>query len=192
VKSNAKKLFLALLVFNVLLILAILGVFLAASNVAQKKSQKISDLKSTIESNDQAIDRYNVLKTTISSNKDLQAIAQKVLPTDKDQSAALADIDAFSKRTDVPIRQINFNTGTNKGAGKTLTSPSPIKEVAVISVSLHCNNINYNNLLNFLKEVENTQRRMQVTSVAITPNSSNPSLLDRVDLSLDIYLKSGT
>jgi hypothetical protein len=49
----------------------------------------------------------------------------------------------------------------------------------------------YENLLNFLKSVEMTQRRMQVTSLNITPNATNPDVLDQTNINIDIYLKSG-
>jgi hypothetical protein len=118
-------------------------------------------------------------------------LIQKILPTDKDQSAALADLDKFSKNNNVSVQQINFNPGTNKGSGKTLTSPSAVKGVSVISVTMSSSKTPYTNLINFLKTIETTQRRMQVTSLNITPNNTNPGLLDRIDMTLDIYLKEG-
>jgi Tfp pilus assembly protein PilO len=191
-KLDAKKLFLALVIGNALLVGATLGVFMVASSAAQKKSQTIAQLKADDQTNQQALNYYKVLQSNLNANKDLAAIADKVLPTDKDQSAAFADLDKISKSTGVPIGQITFNPGTNKGTGQTLTSPSGIKGVSVISVALSSTTTPYNNLLNFLKAIENTQRRMQITSLNITPNSTNPNLLDRVDLSIDIYLKAET
>jgi uncharacterized protein YpmS len=191
-KLNAKTIFIALIALNVLLIGATLVVFTTASSAAQKKSQKISQLKADQQSNDQLIGYYKVLKNTLNANKDLESVVQKVLPADKDQSLALADIDAFSKKDKIPIQQISFNPGTSKSIGQTLTSPSGIKGVSVISVSLNCVSVPYTNLLAFLKDIETTQRRMQVTSLNITPNTTNPNLLDHVDLIIDIYLKAGS
>jgi Tfp pilus assembly protein PilO len=190
-KIDAKKVFFGLVALNILLIGATLAVFATASSAAGKKSQKISQLKAEQQSNDQLIGYYKVLQNTLKSNQDLESIIQKVLPADKDQSLALADIDNLSKKDKVAIQQINFNPGTSKGAGQTLTSPSGIKGVSVISVSLNCAGVPYTNLLTFLKDIENTQRRMQINSLNISPNTTNPSLLDHVDLIVDIYLKAG-
>ncbi len=190
--KNSKRLFYILLGFNLLLVGGILVAFTVASGKVQQKSQKVAQAKADLETNGQAIDNYKVLQATFSNNKDLEAIVQKALPTDKDQSAALADLDRFSQTTGLPVQQINFNGGSNKGTGKTLTSPSSLKGVSVIAVTLHSSSTRYNNLLAYLQAIETTQRRMQVTSVAITPNSGDPNLLDRVDLSIDIYLKSGS
>jgi uncharacterized protein YpmS len=188
---DAKKAFFGLVALNILLVGATLAVFTTASSAAQKKSQKISQFKAEQQSNDQLIGYYKVLQNTLNSNKDLESVIQKVLPTDKDQSLALANLDSFSKKDKVPIQQISFSPGTSKGSGQTLTSPSGIKGVSVISVTLNCVGVPYTNLLTFLKDIENTQRRMQVNSLNIAPNVTNPNLLDHVDLIIDIYLKAG-
>jgi hypothetical protein len=104
----------------------------------------------------------------------------------------LADLDKFSKSNHVPIQQISFSPGTNKGSGKTLTSPSGVKGVSAVTVALSCTNATYENMISFLQTIETTQRRMQVTSLNITPNETNPNLLNRVDMTVDIYLKEGS
>jgi Tfp pilus assembly protein PilO len=190
-KLDAKKFFWILIAVNVMLIGATLVVFTQASSAGEKKSQKISKFKVDDQANDQLISYYKALQSTLNSNQDLESMIQKILPTDKDQSAALADLDKFSKNNNVSVQQINFNPGTNKGSGKTLTSPSAVKGVSVISVTMSSSKTPYTNLLNFLKTIETTQRRMQVTSLNITPNNTNPGLLDRIDMTLDIYLKEG-
>jgi Tfp pilus assembly protein PilO len=141
-KVDAKKLFLILIGVNVLLVGATLGVFGIASSVAQQKSNKIAQYKADIQTNEQALDYYKVLKGNLNTNKDLEATVAKILPPDKDQSAAFADLDKFSMNTGVAIQQVAFNPGTNKGSGQTLTSPSGVKGVSVISVTLHCESKN--------------------------------------------------
>jgi Tfp pilus assembly protein PilO len=191
-KLDAKLFFWVLVTLNVLLIGATLVVFTQASSAGQKKSQKIAQYKADSQANDQLINYYKALQGNLNANSDLDSIVQKVLPPDKDQSAALADIDRFSKSNNISIQQINFNPGTNKGTGQTLTSPSAIKGVSVISVALSCTTTPYENLISFLRTLETTQRRTQVTSLNITPNSTNPDILDRIDMTVDIYLKAGS
>jgi Tfp pilus assembly protein PilO len=191
-KLNAKLFFWILIGLNVLLLGATLVVFTQASSVGAKKSQKIAEYKAMGQANDQLIGYYKVLQSTLNENQDIESIAQKVLPTDKDQSAALADLDKFSKSNHVPIQQISFSPGTNKGSGKTLTSPSGVKGVSAVTVALSCTNATYENMISFLQTIETTQRRMQVTSLNITPNETNPNLLNRVDMTVDIYLKEGS
>jgi Tfp pilus assembly protein PilO len=188
-KLNAKLLFWVLIAVNVLLIGATLVVFTQARSAGQKKSEKISEFKAEGQANDQLISYYKALQSTLNTNQDLANIVDKILPADKDQSAALIDLDKFAKSNSVTMQQISFSPGTNKGTGKTLTSPSGVKGVSVITVAVSCTTTPYENFINFLKTIETTQRRMQVTSLNITPNSTNPGLLDRVDMTVDIYLK---
>jgi Tfp pilus assembly protein PilO len=191
-KLDAKLFFWVLIALNVLLVGATLVVFTQASSAGAKKSQKIAQFKADDQANDQLLSYYKLLQNNLNSNSGLESTVQKILPADKDQSAALADLDRFSKNNKISVQQINFNPGSNKGSGKTLTSPSAIKGVSVISVALSCTATPYENLLSFLKTLETTQRRMQVTSLNITPNSTNPDILDRVDMTVDIYLKAGS
>lgn len=192
-KLNAKTLFLALIAVNVLLVGVTLVVFAVAGSTGQKKSEKISQLKAQQQANDQLIGYYKVLQKTLDSTKDLETTVQKVLPADKDQSLALADLDKFSKKDNVPIDQVTFVAGGSSGnsSSQALVAPSGVKGVSVISVNLSCRNAPYVNLLAFLRDIETTQRRMQVTSLSLTPNDTDPSLLDSVDLKIDIYLKAG-
>lgn len=191
-KIDAKKFFWFLIAINVLLIAATMVVFTQASSAGEKKSQKIQEFKANDQANDQLISYYKVLQNTLNSNKDLDGMIQKILPSDKDQAGALIDLDRISKNTGVVVKQMNFNPGTNKGSGKTLTSPSGIPGVSTISVSLNSASTPYQNLLYFLSTIETTQRRMQVTSLNITPNNTNPDLLDRIDMTVDIYLKDSS
>jgi hypothetical protein len=188
---DAKKVFIALVVLNMLLVLVIIGVFVAASGTAQKKSQKIAEQKADLESNDQLIGDYKALEASLKSNKDLENLTKEALPSNKDQSEVFNDLDKFSRDTHVPLQQITFTPGTNKGTNSTLTSPSGVKGVSAISVNMHSLNTSYNNLLAFLKKIENSKRLMQVTALTISPDTANPDTLSSVDLTVDIYLKTG-
>lgn len=191
-KLDSKKFFFVLVGVNVLLVVATIAVFTLANSTAQKRSDQMSQLKADSETNDQLINYYKVLQGTLNANKDLQDTVQKVLPSDKDQSVALNDLNQFAQNTNVDIQQITFNPGSSKTAGQTLTSPALIKGVSIISVTLDCKSTRYESLLAFLQQIETTQRRMQVTTLNITPNATNPDLLDQVSISIDIYVKTGT
>ncbi len=87
---------------------AIVGVFTVASDTAAKKSQKISQLKADVETNDQALSNYTALEKTLDANKDLQKTLDKVLPADKDQSEAIVVLDKFSQDADFPVKTDHF------------------------------------------------------------------------------------
>lgn len=180
----AKRVFMILVGVNLLMVGAIAGSFTMANKIAAQKSAQIADTKADIQTNDQAISDFKALQKSIDANKEISDIAAEVLPQDKEQSAALAELNQFSKSAGVPIRQVSFLPGKDG-----LTSPSNLKGVSVLSVTVHCEASQYSQLLNFLKKIESNRRRMQVTSVGLAPSDKTAGLLDRIDLSIDIYLK---
>jgi uncharacterized protein YpmS len=95
-KIDAKKFFWILIALNILLIGATLVVFTQASSAGQKKSQKIAQYKAEDQANDQLLTYYKALQSNLNANSDLESIVHKILPADKDQSAAVADLDKFS------------------------------------------------------------------------------------------------
>lgn len=187
---NAKKVFFGLAALNLLLILAIIGVFVMASNTVQKKSNQIAIAKADLESNDQLLRDYEALKVSLDTNQGLDKLTDEALPKDKDQFQAFNELDKFSKKTKMPVQQISFNAGTNKGLGQTLTSPSSINNVSILSATTHSQSTDYYKLLAFLKSIEDSPRLMQVSTLNISPDAEDPSLLSSVDMTIDIYLKT--
>lgn len=183
--SPPKKFFYVLLGVNLLLIGGLGITFYFADSIATKRSAEIAVAKADIESNELAIKSFQSLEKAIQQNQEIETIASRVLPQDTEQTKALAELDKFSKEAGVPIRQISFTPGK----GGSLVSPTNIKGVSVLQVSLQCDPAQYEDLLDFLKKIEDNRRRMQVTSVAITPSDTAPGLLDRTNLSIDIYLR---
>lgn len=184
----AKRFFFILLGINLLLLCGIAGTFVYASKLASSRSHDIAVLKADVDSGDQAISNYQELEKTIKSSESIDAIAAKVLPQDKEQSVAFAQLNKFSADTGFFIDTTTFVEGGNK-TGPSLTAPSSLSGVLVVSANIRGTKATYAQLINFLKKIEDNQRRMQVTSVAITLDNKNPTILSNVDIGLDIYLK---
>lgn len=187
---KSKKAFYVLIALNVLLIGGILGAYLFTTKYAKQKSQEIAVLKADIETNDQRLVAYSDLERSLDKSTELETIAKEVLPQDKNQSVALNEIESFANKAGISIRQITFNTPSGKvTSGPTLTSPTSLKGVSVLSVGVKANKMQYEQLLDFLKQIESNRRRMQVTSISLAPSTTQLGLLDRADFSIDIYLK---
>lgn len=187
---STKRTFYALLAINVILVGCIVGVYFFATKYAKQKSTEIAVLKADIETNDQKLTSYKELESSLSKSKELEQIAKEVLPQDKNQSVALNEIEEFAKNAGINIKQITFNTPSGKAtSGPTLTSPSSLKGVSVLSVGVKADKMQYEQLLAFLKEVESNRRRMQVTSISLAPSTTSLGTLERADLSIDVYLK---
>lgn len=188
--NRAKKTFYILLAVNVLFLLGIAGVYVFASKFAKQKSTSIALAKADVETNDQLITSFKELERSLQKSAELEAIAKEVLPQDKNQSLALNEIQQFGQEVGITIKQVTFNAPAGaKNTGPTLTSPTSLKGVSVLSVTVRCDKMEYEKLLEFLQKIEGNRRRMQVTSISLAPSSSTLGLLERVDLTMDIYLK---
>jgi hypothetical protein len=189
--NKAKRTFYILIAVNILLIGGIIGVYFFASKFAKQKSQEIAIVKADIETNDQSLNSYRELERSLSKSTELSAIAKEVLPQDKNQSVALQEINQFAEESGISIKQVTFTTPntTKKTTGPTLTSPSNLKGVSVLSVSVKAEKMQYDQLLTLLKKFEDNRRRMQVTSISLAPSTTKLGQLDRADLSVDVYLK---
>ena len=188
--SKSKKMFFILIALNIVLIGGIIGVYLFATKFVKQKSSEVAVVKADIESNELAINSYKDLEKSLGKSAELEAIAKEVLPQDKNQSVALNELEEFAKNAGISIKQVTFLTPTGKKTtGPTLTSPSSLKGVAVLSVSVKGDKMQYSQLLEFLRQIESNRRRMQVTSISLGPSSTQLGQLERADFTIDLYLK---
>ena len=155
-------------------------------------AMETSRLKAVVEVNQQQIKIYDQTKKKVATLGYVNEIANKVLPPDKEQSAIVAEISEFAKRSNLSVSQITFSevaktTGAAPAAKTNLVIP---KGVQVIPVTIQMQSgSTYNDVLDFLKTVENNQRKMQLTSINLKPNLDDRQILDQVNISMNLYAK---
>lgn len=183
------KLLKGMLIIVALLLVAIL--YLGDKRVASV-AEKTSRLKAVVEVNQQQIKVYEQTKNKVSTLGYVNDLANKVLPADKEQSAIVAEISEFAKRSNLSISQITFsevakNTGTKSTTKTSLVIP---KGVQVIPVTiLMQSGASYNDVLDFLRTVESNQRKMQLTSINLKPNLEDRQILEQVNITMNLYAK---
>lgn len=155
-------------------------------------AMETSRLKAVVEVNQQQIKIYDQTKKKVATLGYVNELANKVLPPDKEQSAIVAEISEFAKRSNLSVSQITFSevaktTGAAPAAKTNLVIP---KGVQVIPVTIQMQSgATYNDVLDFLKTVENNQRKMQLTSINLKPNLDDRQILDQVNISMNLYAK---
>lgn len=100
------------------------------------------------------------------------------------QDQVVSDLTTYAGRRGIKISAFNFNAGNSTQgsegpAGTTLTA---------FTITL-VGPIDYNTFLQFLYDVENNLTKIQVTSLSLAPDQSNPKLVTNPSLSLVVYLK---
>ncbi len=197
---KSKRLFWILIALNVLMVVGIIGTFSFASKIAKTKSAAIAVKKAQISNNEKSLDNFQTLEHALNQNKEVEDIAAKVLPQDKEQSVVIKEINKFATAADINLDDLTFVAGsgptTTKTSTPTLTTPSGLKGVYVLKVQITGKNTSINNMLDFMKLIEDNRRRMQVTSISIKPNlvpakDSQGKIIDVQNyvLGIDIYLK---
>lgn len=181
----AKRFFYLLAGTNLLIIGVIVATFAVASGMAGGRSKNIAALKADVQTNDITIKNYETLQRTISQNQEINQLADQALPKGIDQAVLVNELNRFSQDTATPIRQITFNTA--KGGG--LITPSTLKGVSFATATVQVNRCQYQDLLRFLGKIENSRRRMQVTTISLNPSERTAGVIDRATLTLEIYLK---
>lgn len=155
-------------------------------------AMETSRLKAVVEVNQQQIKIYDQTKKKVATLGYVNELANKVLPPDKEQSSIVAEISEFAKRSNLTVSQITFSevaktTGAAPAAKTNLVIP---KGVQVIPVTIQMQSgATYNDVLDFLKTVENNQRKMQLTSINLKPNLDDRQILDQVNISMNLYAK---
>lgn len=182
---TAKRAFYLLIAVNVLLIAAILGAFVIANGVAGKKSKEIAVQKADIEANTETLRSLERLQTALNQNKELSEITAKVLPPNIDQAVVVSELYKFSQEANVPIKQITFSPAKAGG----LVSASSLKGVSVATANIQFDKGRYDDMLDLLKKIEDNRRRMQVTTISLTPSENQAGVLDHASIALEIYLK---
>lgn len=109
------------------------------------------------------------------------------------QDQIITDINNYASRAGIAITDINFaaiaQSGSSAG-GSTQTPAAPLPsglKSSPISITLK-NPVNYNNLLKFIKSIEQNLTKMQVARVNLSKDSSNGAVNSDA-LTLQVYVR---
>lgn len=202
------------------LVIVVIGAVILGNSFIHKQGATLSDLKlenTVLQEQQTALIKA---KKDIEQYQELEQIAKTVVPQDKDQAKAVREIVAIATLSGIRINTIQFPASTlgSAPAASAPAAPEeseapetpaakpapPISQAApvegiqgVYSLSMNItpqagetSNITYYQFLDFLERLEKNRRTAQVTSIGITPRSSNVEnpILD-FTLSINIFIK---
>lgn len=143
-------------------------------------------------------------KRDIKQHKELNQIAQSIVPKEKNQARTVLEINAIAMQSGVDIEDITFpqsELGQKPAKGKKksslpegttqLTEVDGLKGVFAMPINITISReapITYAQLLDFLQRLEKNRRTSHVTNISIQPDQEDRN---RVHLSLQIntYIK---
>lgn len=141
-------------------------------------------------------------KQEVKKYASLESAAKTIVPQDKDQAEAVREIVKIADETGLTLSTINFPSSTLGQTGATTSTSSkaalsqltPVKGLSgiynmPITITQDATSpVSYNQFINFLKQLEQNRRTAQVTTVSLTPNTDNASLLS-FSLTINEYIK---
>lgn len=194
---NSKRLFQILVGIIVLLIIGTIAGAYMLNNVLKKQSLTLAEQQQQLAVLDGRQDALTRAKQDIAKYQDLANIAKAIVPQDKDQAQTIGEIVKLANANNVRLSSFSFpssDLGTVVGAKAALSQLEPVKGVPGVYsllITVQSDNqilVSYNDFIRFLEALEQNRRTAQVTSVNVTPNVDNPSLVS-FNLTLQEYIK---
>lgn len=180
-----------------LVLMAAVGLYFANKKLTLI-AQQTAHLKAQVEVGNYQIATYEKTKSKIDSLDYVEALAAKVLPEEQEQSLTVAELSEFALRSRLSVAEITFaelstTKTTTKSTGKSTVKTAIPKGVSVIPISIKFRpGSRYDNVLEFLKSVEQNRRKMQVTNISLTPDEKNRMLLSQVSVDINLYARDKT
>lgn len=206
---TAKKFYFIFIGLVVALLLALgIAVFFMNSLLVKSSSRLVTAKLDSRVSEER--ERYYIqAKKDVEKYKDVGDTLSKVLPKDKDQARAVAEIYRIADETNTSIKQISFPSSTlgdkkatapAAGAAATpsastttkvttVTQTKPVEGVSgVLAVDTQIQfskSMTYQQLISFLEKVEKNRRNMQISAITVTPEGNQ---LD-IQIAIRIFVK---
>lgn len=171
-----------------LLIAVTIGGLYFANQRLTSIANETARLSAEIEVSNKQIDTYTLTKIKVDSLDYVGELAGKVLPEDKEQSVVVAELSQFALRANLTVAGIEFADPASSSSGDKKKSTIP-KGVEVIPIVVKFNNARYEDLLEFLRTVENNRRKMQINNINLQPDEDDRTILSEVSVAINLYAK---
>jgi len=200
---SSKKLFHALVAMLVCIIIGSLLLTYYGSRILKKDGDKLMEQKIESAKLEKEEDSLIRAKRDIEKYKELNIVAQAIVPKEKDQARTVREINAIALQSGVQIESIQFpdsSLGQVNSKKKKSTLPKDstqlievngLKNVFSMPIDVDLGEktpITYQQLLDFLRRLESNRRTSHVTNISIQPNKDNRDLI-HLSLRINVYIK---
>lgn len=185
---DSKKLYYGLIALLVVLGVGFILSAREANALLESKSQTLVTLKAEkLATTDQQA-QLDQDKSDIKKYASLNAIAESVVPQDKDQAEAVREIVNLAAASGIPkLSSIAFppstlgGTTSGSSSSSSLTQVSSVKgipgvdDLQITVTQTSTSPVSYSDFVSFLSKLEQNRRTAEVTSINVQPLDSDPS-----------------
>jgi Na+-translocating ferredoxin:NAD+ oxidoreductase RnfG subunit len=198
---SSKKFHYLLLGILALVCIGIVGGAYLANSALKTSAKDLLDQKALGKALDAQKQQLAKDKRDIEKYRELNEIAQKIVPQDKDQAEAVRQIVKIAADSNIPhLSSVTFPSstlgGTNGKAtrGSNLTQLTAVKGISgvfTLPITVQVNEasaVPYSTLIKFLQGLEANRRTSQVSNINVTPKADSPGLVS-FTLVIEEYIK---
>ncbi len=187
-----KRFFFVLLVLLLLSIGAIFEAYYIGNGQLKSKSTVVSNLIADKDVSQEKIIRLEKARKDTKDVGYINSLLDRLLPRTKQQDKLVADIIyTATAQAGIPYSQVTTFSFSGSNDPNTLSGTTLSKSIPGVyeyPFNLQVIDISYGTLLQFLREIENNGRILQVDNIQISASANGPNLLT-VSLALKAYLK---
>jgi Tfp pilus assembly protein PilO len=204
---TAKKAYFILIGVLILACIAACATLYFGNSLMQKSANKLVKTKLANISDSTEEQNYMLARKDLKKYSSLNAIILQILPKNKDQAQAVSQLYQIANETGITISQIQFPpsslglTSATTGSTTTTTSSSGVTQaVAVAGIPgvlgitvnvtlepLSGKTISFNDMINFLQDVEANRRSMEINQVSVQSDTENGGIT--FSATLTIFVK---
>ncbi len=193
---GSKRLSQILIGLLVLLGMGLLGSVYGANKMLVSKSSELTALKATALGTAQQETELVAAKKDVETYRELNQIAQSIVPQDKDQAKTVSEIVNLANASGIPrLSSVSFPPSTLGGVKSTkITQATPVKgtpgvyRLQITVTQATTEPISYSSFITFLSKLERNRRTALVSSINVQPDATRPDAVS-FTLVIDEFIK---
>lgn len=133
------------------------------------------------------------IKKTLASEQDIVARTNQIVAESKSyeyQDQIVTDLNGYASKAGIAITNLDFSAGTAKTPAATTTPAAPVVASGLHSTSVTVtiqNPVGYNQLLQFMKSLEQNLTKMQISKVSLSRGEGGSVTSDA--FAIEVYIK---
>ncbi len=194
IRMNSKRLYYTCSGLLVLLSIGSIASAYFGYNTLVAKSKTLTGLKVTSSSFEEQERSLIKAKSDISEYRQLQQVAESIVPQEKDQARTVRELVALAEASNIKISGLSFPTSTLGSEKSTTTGPTQLKKVegipglSQLEITVSSDTAaRFETIIDFLARLENNRRTSAISSISITPEQDSGLL--KFNFSVQVYIK---
>jgi hypothetical protein len=171
--------------------IVLLGVAIGLGNwqlhgILARQVSQTDHAKIDAELSQSELEKLQKLKIDLVAQKDIVDRAKQIAAPSNQyhfQDQVIKDLTTYAARDAITISSFDFSSASSGGK---VNAPSGGKTAFTVNLQTP---LRYDQVLNFLRQIEQNATKMQITSLTLAPDPRNPSQISNPTIGLEVFIK---